>query len=718
MKYVLALLGVLFFVGGGSAASSPQEIISANTPAIVYLEVTDDKGNFMDSGSGFIVSHDGYVITVAHLKPGPGQRLWATIGQREGTRYPLSLREVDEDSDVALWQLPQAAVCRPAVAISTTPVKVLDRVLVLGFPGKDGLTPSSVGINNLSTPEHGFYKADGFLRPGNSGGPAFNDVGRAVAIVQGGTMPGTDNNDLVPISLAVALIKKRNVQAGIDAALPCPLSQVLATNDEPASERAETEQAADLDAQGNGLQVLVQDSAIQIAHFTNDSDDSVVVWLRNKFERNLAKYLATLGVKIRADGLASPSLAPAHYVIQGGVEAQRNGQASQDVSIFFRCVKDGIITASSSIDGPAQDMKEVYESLPQAALYAMNMVAGVSGLHEDTSPRITRQPLAYALWVEAHRRAAMENEAEAIRLLQRAVTVDPHFATGYFNLSELKAKIGDQGDAQIALERAAALNADYPRISILHSSINPLPTLRAAMIRSAWREAKPGLVFKEAHDMAFGNTLIAVKAIDGRYRLSVGVAEDVHGSTAEELRERKAAAAAINGGFFDRDDDNRLSPSGLLTVDSHVLAPLSDTGGSGVLSIDGDSLSIIPSANSAAFGASKYAIQAGPRLVENGSHNGIYRNDKNRLERASVCLTSEGPILVVVKGTGVSLYEMAELLASPEGSGGLNCLTALNLDGGPSTQLSLMAGDHDIEQPGLWKINNALLFAPSSGTGD
>jgi hypothetical protein len=201
-------------------AASPQAIVGSNTPAMVYLEVTDDKGNFMEGGSGFIVSHDGYVVTVDHVKPDVGQTLWGVIAQRQGTRYPLEFRDADEKHDVALWQLPQAAVCRPAVTISTKRPKVLDRVLALGFPGTSGLTPAPIGITNLSSPEHGFYKADGYLEKGNSGGPVFNEAGQVVAIVQGGTMPGTANNDLIPISLAVSLINKRNVQAGLDAPVP------------------------------------------------------------------------------------------------------------------------------------------------------------------------------------------------------------------------------------------------------------------------------------------------------------------------------------------------------------------------------------------------------------------------------------------------------------------------------------------------------------------
>jgi hypothetical protein len=200
-------------------AATADIVLATNTRATVYLEVDDQDNKLIDSGTGFIASHDGYIITVAHLKADQAQRMWAIIGQREGTRYPLNFRDADETSDVALWQLPQSATCRYAVTMGTSPVRVLDRVLALGFPGKEGLTPSSVGIVNLSS-QVGNYKADGYLQEGNSGGPVFNELGLVVAIVQGGTRPGTANNDLIPIAPGLALLKKHGVAAGYDSPVP------------------------------------------------------------------------------------------------------------------------------------------------------------------------------------------------------------------------------------------------------------------------------------------------------------------------------------------------------------------------------------------------------------------------------------------------------------------------------------------------------------------
>jgi hypothetical protein len=189
-------------------AETDGQILAKNSQAIVYLQVEDSDGGILDRGTGFIVSKDGYVITAAHLKVEPTQTMWAVIGQRVGTRFPLAFREADEISDVAIWQFPQSGSPLSSVTISLESVVVTEHALALGFPGNEGLTPSHITIANV-TSELGYYKSDGFLQPGNSGGPVFNDAGLVIAIVQGGTKPGTNNNDLVPIRLAISLLEKR-----------------------------------------------------------------------------------------------------------------------------------------------------------------------------------------------------------------------------------------------------------------------------------------------------------------------------------------------------------------------------------------------------------------------------------------------------------------------------------------------------------------------------
>lgn len=214
-----SFLPMLLLASGAALGVTPSEIVSVNSHAIVYLEVENSDGGMTDHGTGFIVSHDGYVVTVDHVKPAAGQQLVAVIGQRAGTKYPLQFRDTDENADVALWQLPQSATCRYSVSISASPVKQFDRLLAVGFPNNDGLTPATISVVN-TTSAMGFYKSDGYLAPGNSGGPIFNEDGMAVALVEGGGRPGTENNDLIPIAPAIALLKKHGVHAGIDQQIP------------------------------------------------------------------------------------------------------------------------------------------------------------------------------------------------------------------------------------------------------------------------------------------------------------------------------------------------------------------------------------------------------------------------------------------------------------------------------------------------------------------
>jgi hypothetical protein len=217
MKYlIMAMLSLL-----ANAAASSQtlvQIAADNTPAIVYLQIEDGKGGVIDHGTGFVVSGD-YVVSAAHLKVDPTQKMFATIGVRSGIPLQMTLKDSDDTADVALWLLPQSPqTCRQSVTLSTASVSALDAALVMGFPGKNGLTPLPITIINTQ----GLYKANGYLEPGNSGGPVFNTSGKVVAIVQAGATPGTSNNDLVPIAPAINLIKKWGVHAAIDTPILCP----------------------------------------------------------------------------------------------------------------------------------------------------------------------------------------------------------------------------------------------------------------------------------------------------------------------------------------------------------------------------------------------------------------------------------------------------------------------------------------------------------------
>jgi len=196
-------------------AASFNEIAVERSSALVYLEVKNALGEVVNQASGFVVSHEGHVITVAHLKVGANQRLVGTIGERS---FSLALRDADERSDVALWAIERNRVCRPAAVLSTSKVGLLDDVLALGFPRGD-FTPAILRINRLEN-DRGFFQTDGYLEPGNSGGPVFNASGHIVGMVRGGRSYGSEANEVIPIALARHILAKWNIKIGVDAEIP------------------------------------------------------------------------------------------------------------------------------------------------------------------------------------------------------------------------------------------------------------------------------------------------------------------------------------------------------------------------------------------------------------------------------------------------------------------------------------------------------------------
>ena len=105
--------------------------------------------------------------------------------------------------------------------------------------------------------------------------------------------------------------------------------------------------------------------------------------------------------------------------------------------------------------------------------------------------------------------------------------------------------------------------------------------------------------------------------------------------------------------------------------------------------------------------APRLVVQGIPRLVVGGKVSGL---KPQFAERSAVC--AEGSVVTLVVSTKAEATTFARFLADPTNKGGLGCLAALNLDGGPSTQLFVKLPGLELSLPGGWGVPNALVVTP------
>ncbi|HIT34502.1 MAG TPA: trypsin-like peptidase domain-containing protein [Candidatus Faecousia intestinigallinarum] len=164
-------------------ARNVQSVVAISNEATqrVYGQVTETAS----SGSGFILTEDGYIVTNYHVVSG-ADRL--TVITSDGTEYEAQYIGGDENNDLAVLKIEAEGL--PTVTLgSSDDLIVGDQVVAIGNPlgqltatqtvgyvsGKDrDVTTDGSIINMLQT--------DAAINPGNSGGPLFNMKGEVVGI--------------------------------------------------------------------------------------------------------------------------------------------------------------------------------------------------------------------------------------------------------------------------------------------------------------------------------------------------------------------------------------------------------------------------------------------------------------------------------------------------------------------------------------------------------
>lgn len=214
-------LGNLLNVDTADADSvSDEEVIQRATPSVTLItSVFGESGK--GTGTGIVLSSDGYIITNCHVIENSYQTLQSnggnpfdnpfsffgggyetitktekasevTVTLYDGSEHKAEIIGSDENTDLAILKIDADGLI-PAVLGSSDDLKLGERAITLGYPLGLGLSASggmisglekeiTAELSNGATATMTLIQTDASINPGNSGGPLLNGRGEVIGI--------------------------------------------------------------------------------------------------------------------------------------------------------------------------------------------------------------------------------------------------------------------------------------------------------------------------------------------------------------------------------------------------------------------------------------------------------------------------------------------------------------------------------------------------------
>lgn len=162
------------------------------TTEVTYTNFFGQTSSSAVSGSGFIITEDGYILTNYHVIETAYQSNYAvTVMTHDGTRYDATIVGVEASNDIAVLKI-DASGLTPATLGNSDSIAVGDEVCAVGNPLGELEFTSTFGrvsaLDRLITTEEGgsainMFQIDAAVNSGNSGGPVYNTRGEVIGIV-------------------------------------------------------------------------------------------------------------------------------------------------------------------------------------------------------------------------------------------------------------------------------------------------------------------------------------------------------------------------------------------------------------------------------------------------------------------------------------------------------------------------------------------------------
>ncbi|XP_008303154.1 serine protease HTRA1 [Stegastes partitus] len=169
------------------------DVVDKIAPAVVHLELFQrvpfsNEEVSVSSGSGFIVSEDGWIVTNAHVLTNK-QRIKVEL--KSGVYYDATVKDVDQKMDIALIKIESESPLPVLRLGQSSDLRPGEFVVAVGSPFslQNTVTTGIISTAHRNSLELGFkdsdmdyIQTDAIINYGNSGGPLVNLDGDVIGI--------------------------------------------------------------------------------------------------------------------------------------------------------------------------------------------------------------------------------------------------------------------------------------------------------------------------------------------------------------------------------------------------------------------------------------------------------------------------------------------------------------------------------------------------------
>ena len=193
------------------------EIYNANVDSCVSINASATGYNFFmqpvktaSSGSGFIITEDGYIVTNYHVIENSTD---VEVTLDSGVTYTAQVVGGDESYDIAVLKVdPGEDKLQPVVLGTSSSLQVGDEIVAIGNPLGELTFSMSEGIVscvnreiNVDGTPFNMIQITAAINEGNSGGPLFNIYGEVVGIVSAKYSSSSSGNSVEGLGFAIPM---------------------------------------------------------------------------------------------------------------------------------------------------------------------------------------------------------------------------------------------------------------------------------------------------------------------------------------------------------------------------------------------------------------------------------------------------------------------------------------------------------------------------------